>query len=158
MSETIYTIGHSNLSFLKFLSHIQAHHITHIVDIRSVPYSRYAPWSNKSRLHKLFMPLHIRYTYLGNRLGGKNITNSEDYQSIATQEPYLEAIHVLLQLSLRGHIALLCAEGDPAKCHRQYIIAQTLIQFGAKVVHILKDGSLQDAWKESPDINQPSLF
>jgi len=160
MPETIYTVGHSNLSFMRFISLIQANNIDHIIDIRSIPYSRRAPWSNKSRLAEMLRPFRVRYTYLGHKLGGKkkSIDQISKQQGVTPQEIYNEAIQVLLQLSLRDKLSLLCAEGDPMNCHRQHIVAQTLIDSGVKVIHILKDGSLKEAWKEDTVANQPQLF
>lgn len=160
MPQTIFTVGHSNLSFMRFLSLIQANNITHIIDIRSIPYSRRAPWSNKSRLPDLLKPFKIRYTYLGHKLGGKKqaIKDVSKQQAITPQKIYDEAIQVLLQLTLRDNLVLLCAEGDPANCHRQHFIAQTLLESGAKVCHILQNGSLKEAWKEEIPTNQPGLF
>ena len=160
MPQTIFTVGHSNLSFLKFLQLIQANNITHIIDIRSIPYSRHAPWSNKSRLPELLKPVHIRYTYLGHKLGGKKKPIDEvlRQQGVTPQDIYDDAIQVLLQLSLRDNLTLLCSEGDPANCHRQHIVAQTLMDSGTKVIHILKNGSLKEAWKEEISTDQPGLF
>jgi len=160
MPQTIFTVGHSNLSFLKFLTLIQANKITHIIDVRSIPYSRHAPWSNKSRLPELLKPLHIRYTYLGHKLGGKKKPFNKvlKQQGVTPQDIYNDAIQMLLQLSLRDNLTLLCSEGDPANCHRQHIIAQTLLDSGTKVIHILKDGSLKEAWKEDTRSDQPGLF
>ncbi len=158
MMQKIFTIGHSNLTFLKFTTLLQENHIQHIVDIRSIPYSRHAPWSNKSRLPDLLKPLNIHYSYLGNRLGGKKQIRDTKNKIIADQTKYDEAIQDLLKLADRARLSLLCAEGDPAKCHRQHIIAQTLMQKGINVIHILKNGDLIDAWVEDPSVDQPSLF
>jgi len=59
---------------------------------------------------------------------------------------------------MRDNLTLLCAEGDPKNCHRQHIIAQTLLDSGLKVVHILKDGSLKEAWREEISTQQPNLL
>jgi uncharacterized protein (DUF488 family) len=160
MPQTIFTVGHSNLSFLKFLQLIQVNNITHIIDIRSIPYSRHAPWSNKSRLPEMLKPFHIRYTYLGHKLGGKKrpIDERLRQQGVTPQDIYNDAIQVLLQLSLRDNLSLLCSESDPANCHRQHVVAQTLIDSGVKVIHILKNGSLKEAWKEEKLTDQPGLF
>ena len=160
MPQTIYTVGHSNLSFMKFIGLVEAHSITHIIDIRSIPYSRRAPWSNKSRLPELLRPFKIRYTYLGHKLGGKkqNIEQLSKQQGVTPEAIYEQAIEVLLQLSLREKLALLCAESDPANCHRQHVVAQTLMNSDIKVVHILKDGTLKDAWLETTPPKQAELF
>lgn len=160
MPQTIFTIGHSNLNFMRFLSLIQANNVTHIIDIRSIPYSRRAPWSNKSRLSDLLKPFRIRYTYLGHKLGGKKqkIEHISKQQGVTPEEIYKEGIQILLQLSMQDTLSLLCAESDPANCHRQRIIAQTLIDSGVNVLHILKDSALQEAWKENNPAIQPELF
>jgi len=75
-----------------------------------------------------------------------------------TSEIYSDAIQRLLQLSMRDYLALLCAEGDPANCHRQHVIAQTLLASGASVIHILKNGELTKAWREDKETEQPELF
>jgi len=160
MAQTIYTVGHNSLNFMQFITLIQANNITHIVDIRSIPYSKYAPWSDKSRLPELLRPFKINYTYLGHKLGGKKQPFKQivKQQSATPQDVYDQGIQILLQLSMRGNLTLLCAEGDPAKCHRQHIIAQTLLDSGTKVLHILKDGAIQEAWKEDKPSVQPNLF
>jgi uncharacterized protein (DUF488 family) len=160
MVQTIYTVGHSSLSFMEFLTLIQANNITHIVDIRSIPYSKYAPWSDKSRLSELLRPFKIKYTYFGHKLGGKKGSKGADAQleSLTPLDVYHDAIQMLMQLSMRGNLTLLCAESDPAKCHRQHIIAQTLLESGNRVLHILKDGTIQEAWKEEKQASQPKLL
>lgn len=159
MPHTIYTVGHSNLNFMRFLSLLQENNINHIIDIRSIPYSRHAPWSNKSRLAEILKPFQIRYTYLGHKLGGKQPALEKfAHTSASSDEMYHETIHSLIQLSMRDHLVLLCAEGDPANCHRQHVIAQTLLDSGVKVIHILKNGDLTKAWREDEKTEQPELF
>ncbi len=160
MPQKIFTVGHSDLTFMRFLTLIQASNVNHIIDIRSIPYSRRAPWSNKSRLPEILKPFQIRYTYLGHKLGGKKqpIKRISKQQGISSQADYDDGIHLLLQLSMRDKLALLCAEGDPALCHRQHIIAQTLIDADIKVLHILKNGAIKEAWKEEDPPEQTLLF
>jgi uncharacterized protein (DUF488 family) len=160
MPQKIFTVGHSNLSFMRFISLIQDNNINHVIDVRSIPYSRRAPWSNKSRLPELLKPFRIRYTYLGHKLGGKKqvIEQRSKQQDVTPQNIYDDAIQALIFLSMRDNLTLLCAEGDPKNCHRQHIIAQTLLDSGLRVVHILKDGSLKEAWREEISTQQPNLL
>ncbi len=160
MPQKIFTVGHSNLSFMRFISLIQDNNINHVIDVRSIPYSRRAPWSNKSRLPELLKPFRIRYTYLGHKLGGKKqvLEQRSKQQDVTPQDIYDDAIQALIFLSMRDNLTLLCAEGDPKNCHRQHIIAQTLLDFGLRVVHILKDGSLKEAWREEISTQQPNLL
>jgi len=160
MPQKIFTVGHSNLSFMRFISLIQDNNINHVIDVRSIPYSRRAPWSNKSRLPELLKPFRIRYTYLGHKLGGKKqvLEQRSKQQDVTPQDIYDDAIQALIFLSMRDNLTLLCAEGDPKNCHRQHIIAQTLLDSGLRVVHILKDGSLKEAWREEISTQQPNLL
>ena len=160
MPQTIYTIGHNHLSFMQFINLLQKHNINHLIDIRSIPYSRHAPWSNKSRLPEMLKAFNIRYSYLGHKLGGKKQSDGQDVKlkSIAPESVYNEAIQMLLNLAVRDSISLLCAESDPAKCHRQHIVAQTLLDSRTKVFHIMKDGSLKEAWRETSPPEQAKLF
>jgi uncharacterized protein (DUF488 family) len=44
----LYTIGHSSHSLQEFLTILHAYQITHLVDVRTIPKSRYVPllpWS-----------------------------------------------------------------------------------------------------------------
>ena len=160
MPQTIFTIGHDHLSFMQFIDLLQKHHINHLIDIRSIPYSRQATWSNKSRLPEMLKAFNIRYSYLGHKLGGKKQSDGQDgiMHPIATESVYNEAIQMLLNLSERESISLLCAESDPANCHRQHIVAQTLLDTRVRVFHIMQDGSLKEAWREDTPAEQTSLF
>ena len=160
MVQTIYTVGHNSLNLMQFVSLLQVNKITHIVDVRSIPYSKYAPWSDKSRIAELLRPFKINYTYLGHKLGGKKkeIGRISKQQRVTPEDLYNQGIRALLQLSMRDNLAILCAEGDPAKCHRQHVIAQTLLESNAQVLHILKDGSTKTAWKEDKPVVQETLF
>lgn len=140
---------------MSFIAHIQAHNITHIIDIRSIPYSKHAPWSSKSRLAELLRPFHIHYTYLGHKLGGKKqcLDTIARQKGVTSQAMFNSAIQKLLQLSEHRNLALLCAEADPAYCHRQSVLAQTFLDAKISVLHILKDGALKEAWREE---NKPA--
>ena len=49
---------------------------------------------------------------------------------------YKRQIQILMGLATRDKLVLFCSEGNPAHCHRQRTIAQTLLASGVKVVHI----------------------
>jgi len=49
-----------------------------------------------------------------------------------------------LKNGMRQHIvALLCAEEDPAGCHRRLLVGRVLTEGGIRVSHIRGDGRLQ---------------
>ena len=71
MTDTIYTIGHSNLTWGSFGALLRDHAIEILVDTRSNPVSRFAPFSNSRTLPDLLDRDDIEYVYLGGPLGGK---------------------------------------------------------------------------------------
>jgi len=50
MSKAVYTVGHSNRSFEEFLGLLRAYGVKVVVDVRSRPKSRWAPWSVRGTL------------------------------------------------------------------------------------------------------------
>src|ERR1700721_1437626 len=73
---TLYTIGHSTHSLQEFLAILAAQHITHIVDVRSIPKSRHVPWFNEKKLENSLRKHKIHYTHLA-KLGGLRHTSKQ---------------------------------------------------------------------------------
>ena len=67
----LYTVGHSNHPIGRFIELINAAGIELIVDVRSVPFSRFAPQFNRAALEKSLASARIGYHYLGDLLGGR---------------------------------------------------------------------------------------
>src|SRR5439155_1421893 len=70
MSE-LFTVGHSNGPVEALIRLLEMHRITAIADVRSSPYSRYAPQFNREALHPLLTASGIQYVYLGAELGAR---------------------------------------------------------------------------------------
>lgn len=66
----IYTIGHGNALIEQFVDLIRQQRIQVLVDIRSQPYSRYAPQFKRESLRILLEEAGVQYLYLGDLLGG----------------------------------------------------------------------------------------
>lgn len=80
MVHTLYTIGHSNRTPDDLIAHLRQHQITLLVDVRSAPYSRYVPHFNKKSLHALLHEHDIKYSFAGEKLGGRP-QNPDSYHS-----------------------------------------------------------------------------
>jgi len=159
MSTTIYTIGHSNHSFDKLAQLLQQHRIKVLIDTRSRPRSRWVPWFNRQNLESVIPNLGIEYKWDGTRLGGlpsdqgfykpnpqpkrkKAFPTVVDYDKVARQRWFQEAIGELLEAANHKRTAVMCAEENPQNCHRAQLIGNALKR-GAKVLHIRKDGALE---------------
>lgn len=145
----MWTVGHSNHDVETFLALIQRHQVAHLVDVRSHPYSRYAPQFNRDELRASIEACGIRYAFLGAALGGR--PRREDqldaeghalYDRMATEPTFNEAIDGVLRGASEHRIALLCSCGAPRECHRRLLVGKVLCDRGAELRHILPDGDV----------------
>lgn len=143
MNDTCFTIGHSSHSQSTFLRLLTMHHIRCVVDIRSMPYSKYVPHFNKAHLEQFLRAHSIRYIYLGDALGGKRFEAS-GASGCALDTPAITAGIDRLKGIIRTEMptVIVCAEADPARCHRGRYVTPLLKGRGIEVMHILPSGEL----------------
>src|SRR4051812_7264740 len=79
-TRAIWTIGHSNLSFEEFVALLTGEGIEVVVDVRSYPYSRFAPQFNREAVQRSLHAYGMRYLFLGDELGGRP-AKEEHYDS-----------------------------------------------------------------------------
>jgi hypothetical protein len=146
----LYTIGHSNHPLDTFLGLLDAHAIQVLVDVRSQPYSKYTPHFESRQLKAAVTAHEILYLYLGKELGGRpdgaefyDADGYVRYDLVAESPLFLEGLARLEQGIQRYRVAAMCAEEDPAGCHRRLLIGRVLAARGTTVLHIRADGSLQ---------------
>jgi uncharacterized protein (DUF488 family) len=146
----LYTIGHSNHPLDTFLGLLDAHAIQVLVDVRSQPYSKYTPHFASRQLKAAVTAHEILYLYLGKELGGRpngaafyDADGYVRYDLVAASPLFLEGIARLEQGIGKYRVAAMCAEEDPAGCHRRLLIGRVLAAGGTTVLHIRADGSLQ---------------
>jgi Protein of unknown function, DUF488 len=66
---TIFTIGHSNRSLKDFLQFVQAHNVTCVVDVRTIPRSAHNPQFNRETLPNELSKAGLAYEHMPG-LGG----------------------------------------------------------------------------------------
>lgn len=144
----LYTIGHSSQSLEEFLTLLQRHGINCVVDVRSVPASKYAPQFNEESI-KTFLKLHgIQYLPFGNEFGARrtdciNDEGQVDFEMAVTTPLFQQGVKRLMKGLERGFcIALMCSEADPLECHRFSLVSRFFYNQGIEVFHILKDANL----------------
>lgn len=144
----LYTIGHSNHPIQKFIQLLRQHGIETICDVRSHPYSRYAPQYTQKSLQRSLADEGIGYLFLGNELGARS-TNPDCYRDgkiqydlLAKQPSFAEGINRVIEENNHHRTALMCMEKNPAQCHRALLVARKIFELGVPVSHILADGSL----------------
>jgi uncharacterized protein (DUF488 family) len=144
----IFTIGHSNQSLSTFLELLRGRQIAVLGDVRSRPYSRYAPQFNAPALKPALTAAGIQYLHLpqlGGRPDGPEFYDAAGHvvYSLVEQAPFfLDGIARLETGRRKYRIALMCSEEDPAHCHRHLLVSRVLEARGIPVAHILGDGTL----------------
>ena len=132
----IYTIGHSNLAIPDFYTLLKSHGIATVADVRRFPQSRRHPQYAKDALRASLLEAGIVYLWLGEALGG---FRSGGYESYVTDDSFRQGISELEAIARRTPAAIMCAERDPADCHRRFI-ADALVRRGWRVLHIVPGG------------------
>ncbi len=143
----ILTIGHSTHPLEAFIKLLQAHGVTLVADVRTVPRSRRNPQFNRETLPEALKIAGIGYVHLPG-LGGLRRPRIDSpnrgwrnpaFQGFADymQTPeFAENLEALIQMAQRERLALMCAEAVPWRCHRS-LIADALRVRGILVEHIM---------------------
>jgi len=147
---SVLTIGHSRHPIEKLIGLLHEHHVEVLVDARSQPFSRFSPQFSRKPLERSLTEASIRYLFLGDQLGGRPLSRAcydadgkIDYDRVEAQDFYQRGIERLLDGIARFRVCILCAEEDPARCHRKLLIGRTLLQRGVEVIHIRASGELE---------------
>jgi uncharacterized protein (DUF488 family) len=149
MTETVYTIGHSNGTTERLLGLLTRHSVVTVADVRSQPYSRFNPQFNREELARVLKPSGLEYVFLGHELGARSSNSAcyrdgrAQYSLIARTPVFEQGIERLRAMTEDRQVAILCAEKEPLVCHRSILIGRYLHERGCDVRHILEDGSLE---------------
>ena len=149
----IFTVGHSNHGFERFLQLLAGAEITAIADVRSKPHSRWVSQFNKPTLGAALGENDVAYVFLGKELGGRPedpalLKNGKpDYDAMARAKSFRDGIDRIIEGAKTHRIALMCAERDPIDCHRFLLIARHLASRDIPVAHILASGEVEDQEK-----------
>lgn len=147
----VWTVGHSTRPLEALVALLRAHAVDTVADVRTVPRSRRHPQFEKEALAQSLPGAAVAYIHLPGlgglrkpRAGSPNTgLRSEgfrgyaDYMQTADFDRHVEA---LLQLAGRAHVALMCAEAEPARCHRA-LLSDALVVRGVEVLHITGPGA-----------------
>jgi uncharacterized protein (DUF488 family) len=146
---TVFTIGHSTRELAVFLEMLSAHGVTRLIDVRTMPRSRKNPQFNQDTLPAALEASGIGYTHYpelgGLRHARADSTNTgwrnasfRGYADYMQTPPFTQAVEQLATLANDEHLALMCAEAVPWRCHRS-LIADALTVRGIAVQHIMSE-------------------
>jgi uncharacterized protein (DUF488 family) len=150
---TIYTVGHGARTADELVSILKESKIQTLVDVRAFPSSRRHPQFSREPLSVALQSSGIAYDWQGEALGGfrKSSANSPHtalrhpmfraYAEHMAKPSFAEAATALT--SLRERVCIMCAESNPAECHRS-LIADWLVAHGHAVIHLLGEGRMRE--------------
>jgi uncharacterized protein (DUF488 family) len=158
MANPFFTIGHSTRPIDEFAALLTAAEINLVVDVRTVPRSRFNPQFNRDAISASLAAPGVSYEHLA-ALGGlrgvqRDIapeTNAfwenasfHNYADYAMGEEFRSGLRTLRELGKSARSCVMCAESLWWRCHRR-IIADYLLAAGEEVFHILGQGHIEQA-------------
>lgn len=149
MNEIIYTIGHSTHPIDVFIRMLDAFEIEQVVDVRTIPRSRYNPQFNEEDLREELRKQAKGYIRLEGLGGLRHTTKTSintawqnaSFRGFADymQTPeFGRAVGDLIDLAKEKRIAIMCAEAVPWRCHRS-LIGDALLVLNIKVEDIFSE-------------------
>ena len=147
MSLSLWTLGHSTRPIDEVIGWLRAHQISLLIDVRTVPRSRYNPQFNMDTLVQSLRNAWLQYRHLP-ELGGlrkpkKDSLNDgwrnasfRGYADYMQTDEFLKALEALMAESRLQPTAIMCAEAVPWRCHRS-LIADVLVSRGWEIRHIM---------------------
>lgn len=147
----IYTLGHSNYPFDKFIEILKKYNINCVVDIRAIPYSKYNTQYNKEFFQSNLKKLGYTYIYMADEFGAKRKTrisyNDEgyaDFDKVILEDDFKRGIErIKMGCSKNYKIVILGAMQEPIRCPRAILLGKELIKEGFDVKHIMHEGNLK---------------
>ncbi len=143
----VFTIGHSTRTIDDFVHLLSSHGVERLIDVRTVPRSRFNPQFDIARLPALLDAAGIHYSHLPG-LGGlrrarpdsanmawRNIS-FRGYADHMQTAAFGESLARCLELATAERVVLMCAEAVPWRCHRS-LIADALLAQGIEVSEIV---------------------
>lgn len=143
----LYTVGHSIYKIEDFVKLLQNNNINTIVDVRSTPYSKFAPQYNKELLKQYLKQNAICYIFMGDTLGAryedKGLLFDDgkvNFKKVQETKNFQDGIVRLERGIEKGYnISLMCSEKEAFDCHRFGLISEFLSKISINVNHIYPD-------------------
>jgi len=146
----IFTVGHSTRSAEAFLALLKSVAVVELWDARTVPRSRANPQFAREELERTLPAAGIAYRHEP-RLGGlrkprKDSPNrawqNESFRGYADHmltAAFRAALDELVAAGTSQRVAVMCAEGNPFRCHRR-LIADALLARGVQSFELSAPG------------------
>lgn len=130
----------------EFMSELTSFGIKYLIDVRSNPFSKWAPQYDQNALKLYIEKQGIVYVYMGDVIGGRPMDDScydeegyFDYQKMALVPAFKTGILRLVRANEQHlNVAVMCSESNPSECHRSKLIGRELYaQYDIEMKHIV---------------------
>lgn len=149
MAGTIWTLGHWTSPVDAVLATLRSVEIDELVDVRKLPGSRRSPQFDAEEMTRWLGGAGIGYRRSAELTGrrpkqrdvdsqlnaGWQNTSFRNYADHTLSAEYEQGIEELEALAAEHHVAVMCGEPMPWRCHR-LLISNTLVARGWEVVHL----------------------
>lgn len=150
----LYTVGHSSHALDAFAALLRAHGVTQVADVRRWPRSRRHPHFDDDALAVELAPSGIAYAHLpelgghrdpvaGSVNDGWDVPAFNGYADHLATPELARGLERLAALRAARVTAVMCAEGDWRRCHRQLLADVLVARDGVEVQHIAPDGTFE---------------
>ena len=133
-------MGHGARSAVAFVSLLQHARIDVLVDVRAYPASRRHPHFAREPLSRSLTAAGIAYHWQGAALGGMR---PQGYLAHMQSSEFENAARALIDAATARRVCIMCAETDPADCHRSHI-GDWLVAHGQRVLHLITEGETRE--------------
>ncbi len=160
-STQLYTIGYATKALNIFVAQLKRYDINAVADVRSVPYSKVFHDYHRENISAELKKQRIGYVYLGDELGPRSKDESHyddcgqvQFDRLMISNLFIKGLQRISDgIAKNFNIALMCAEKDPACCHRSLLIGYYLAHHTQKsgnklnlpneLLHIDHNGELE---------------
>jgi uncharacterized protein (DUF488 family) len=151
MMGELFTVGSSNQNIDDFIKLLQLHEVNFLVDVRSVPHSRFAPQFNEQNLKNELKKKSIQYSSFKTEFGARRlemaayIDGRVSFDAVKELDVFKSGVNRIAVGIKKGYrIALMCTEKNPIECHRFVLVSRNIeLAVRIRANHILIDGSLK---------------
>lgn len=171
----LFSVGHSNQSIEEFYELLESQRIDCILDVRSMPYSKYTPQYNEEPLKAWLNQHEVLYVPFGKHFGArrsdclketefvkKGIKETKpqvNFELGVTTPDFLSGVERLNKaLDQNRRVSLMCSEADPLGCHRFSFISRHFYDLGWDVQHIMRDENTGEPIARSHQVLEEAMI
>lgn len=163
-STYLYSIGHGHKTPEEFVEELRSFGIQYVIDVRTTPFSRWAPLFNRDSIARQLKNAGVVYVYMGDTIGGKpkndgcyDSNGFLDYKEMAKRPVFQKGLERLVTANNRGlRVAIMCSESDPSQCHRSRLIGRELyFNSGINMMHIIAVGKARSQTQIMTELTEP---